>query len=150
MAGSSLPPLLDSLLLYWASHMVEGEPPRNPEAFESQALSVWQDHIGVFVLQPGGALRAVYLARPLRSRIHLTADNVLISDQHDLEDLVRRAIGMPTPVVRSFRPPGSTTKHIDLILPLARQCGAVERAVFASAIDEASIPLPVVTGQRPH
>jgi hypothetical protein len=129
--------------------MVEGEPPRNPDAFESHTLSVWRGHIGIFVLQPGGALRAVYLARPLRSRILVTADNVLISDHDDLEDLVRRAIGMPTLVVRSLRPAGSTKKHIDLILPVAHRCGTVERAVLASAIDEASIPLTVATGQRP-
>lgn len=132
-----LPPQLNSFLTYWASRMVNGMPPIRDQDFSPGALRTWLGHLALIERHCDGGFRFRLAGTKLQNRFgaELTNRNFAeIEDEllGDLEDRVKRAMSLPSPVVKAVWCPKNAQRYFDLILPLADVAGSINLVILAS------------------
>jgi hypothetical protein len=136
-ARHALPPPLDGFLAYWASRLVDGNPPVRNGDFSPEALRQWLGHLALIERQESGDFRFRLAGTNLQRRFNaeLTGKNFAEVEENtlgDLKDRVYRAMTLHSPVVKSLWSPDQRQEYFDLILPLANRTGAVDLVIFAS------------------
>lgn len=148
LAERPLPFLIESLLAYWASKLAPGNTICRDEDFSPDHLRPWLGNLAVIERVSERDFRIVAAGKNLRNRFKCDTSGKRLDDLGEdilvnLEERVARAMTEPGPVLAAVTLAYSDSRYIELLLPLCRADGVVDRTLLVSCPDEPYCPVTV-------
>jgi hypothetical protein len=148
LAERPLPFLIESLLAYWASKLTDGNTTCRGEDFSPDHLRPWLTNLAVIERISDREFRIIAAGKNLRTRFKCETSGRQLNDLGedilvDLEERVTRAMTEPGPVLAAVTLASSESRYIELLLPLCRSDGVVDRTLFVSYPDEPYCPATI-------
>jgi hypothetical protein len=133
---AALPPILQELLGYYATKMVEGEAPIRGDDFSPTALRPWLGSVALISCDGEGyrcrLMGTKLMARFGRELTGLAFDSIEASVLGDLRDRVSRCVALETPVIAQAASADERLHFIELLLPLRGQNGTIDTVLLGS------------------